>query len=41
MAKQQKVNVFTPKPKKSIKRHKKNLNKVEKKNLKPYKGQGK
>lgn len=41
MAKSQKVNIFTPKPKKSIKRHKKNLNKSEKRNNKIYIGQGK
>lgn len=40
MAKTQKVNVFTPKPKKSIGRHKKNLTKAQKKDYKPYKGQG-
>lgn len=40
MAKLQKVNVFTPKAKKSIKRHKKNLNKSEKRNFKKSVGQG-
>lgn len=37
--KTQKVNTFTPKTKKSIKRHKKNLNKSEKRDFKPSVGQ--
>jgi hypothetical protein len=40
MAKQP-TNNFTPSPKKSIKRHKKNLTKAEKKDFKSYRGQGK
>lgn len=38
--KTQKVNNFNPKPKKSVKRHKKNLTKSEKKDFKKYQGQG-
>lgn len=38
--KTQKVNVFTPKPKKGKSKYKKNLNKCEKRNLKEYRGQG-
>jgi hypothetical protein len=40
MAKQQKVNVFTPKSKRGKSKYKKNLNKSEKRNLKEYVGQG-
>lgn len=40
MAKQQKVNVFTPKAKKGKSKYKKNLNKSEKRNHKEYVGQG-
>jgi len=40
MAKQQKTNSFTPKSKKSIKRHKKNMSRSEKANYKPSVGQG-
>ena len=40
MAKVQKVNGYTPKFKKSVKRHKKNLSKAEKASFKPSRGQG-
>jgi len=36
----QKVNKFSPKTKKQIKRHRKNLNKSEKRDFKPHVGQG-
>lgn len=36
----QKINTFSPKTKKQIKRHKKNMNKSEKTNYKPYNKQG-
>lgn len=39
--KTQKSNVFTPKPKKGKSKYKKNLSKSEKRDLKPYVGQGK
>lgn len=39
MAKQQKTNVFTPKPKKGKNKYKKNLNKSEKRNFKASVGQ--
>jgi len=39
--KTQKVNNFNPKPKKGKTRAKKNMNKSEKKDYKPYVGQGK
>ena len=41
MAKQQKVNTFSPKPKKGKNKYKKKLNKHEKTRYKKYAGQGK
>jgi len=41
MAKQQKVNIFSPKPKRGKNKYKKRLNKHEKSKYKPNVGQGK
>lgn len=40
MAKQQKINVFSPKSKKGKNKYKKRINKHEKSQYKPYVGQG-